>query len=314
MKVPAKILLALLFLGIVCGCQQPQPEDLTAIPVGMPSEAREAVVISASAEALGWPAEDAMSPAPHVVFGEPTYKDHDAEQNVTRKYGAFTVYYDDQVLGSRWAAIKLTAAMADANKDFERPRKFKADSYLEDNGYAFTTHEDYNNVAPYNTLPDDARWDRGHMVQLDDARGYGDQAGKDSMSTTNICPQLAALNQRAWLTLEQRMTEFARDYERVWIFVGPIYGDDPKPFAPDRKVPAPEAFYRMAIRETEDGGVVAVAFIMPHEPIPRDINLALYIRTIDEIEFRTGLDFLHGLPDEIEVPLEAVSGEIWADL
>lgn len=315
MRVLTRILLALVLIGIVCGYDLTQ-RNPASLGIGIRSAAGESAedeVEEAEVE-LAWPGADDESPSPHVVFAEPTYKGHDPRHNVTRRYGAFTVYYDDRVLGPRWVAIKLTAAMADANSDFKRPKKFKTDSYLKQKGYAFTKHADYNNVGSYKTLPDNARWDRGHMVQFDDARGYGNQAGKDSMYTTNICPQLAALNQRGWLTLEQRMTEFARDYKRVWILVGPIYGDDPKPFAKGRKVPAPEAFYRIAVRETEDGGVAAVAFIMPQKPIPSETDLPCFIRTIDEIEFRTGLDFLHELPDEIEVPLEAVSGEIWADL
>ncbi len=259
--------------------------------------------------ALDWPISDPHSPLPHLVFGEPAYMDHDGAHNVTRRYQAFTAYYDDRVLGPRWAAIKMTSAIADANSDFARPSRFKKDSFLPDNGYDFTTHNDYNN------LPAEPRkWDRGHMVQFDDVRGYGDQAGRDSMFTTNICPQLHDFNAKGWLTLEQRMTGFARDYNRVWIYIGPIYGEDPQPFAAGRRVPAPEAFYRIAVREADDGGVAAVAFIMPHEPIPRDVDLNEHLTSIDEIETLTGLDFLNELPDEIEDCIESGVYAIWPDL
>lgn len=258
---------------------------------------------------LGWPAPDPLSPRPHTVFGEPVYAEHDDLHNATRRYDAFTVYYDDRVLGPRWTAIKLTSSIADANGDFKRPSRFKTDRFLRDKGFAVTKHSDYKN------LPTEPRkWDRGHMVQFDDVRGYGDDAGRDSMFTTNIVPQLHDFNAKGWLTLEQRMTEFSRDFGRAWLLIGPIYGDDPQPFTVGRHVPAPESFYRIAMRETEDGGLAVVAFVMPHEPIPRTLDLSEFLTSIDAIEALTGLDFLHELPDEIEDAVEMSVFAIWPDL
>lgn len=291
---------ALSFVSVllVVGCTAPEHREGLAFR----SEAVETA-------ALDWPAPDPLSPIPHTVFGEPSYAEHDDLHNVTRRYGAFTVYYDDRVLGPRWTAIKMTSEIADANSDFKRPSRFKTDRFLRDNGFAFTKHSDYNN------LPTEPRkWDRGHMAQFDDVRGYGDDAARDSMFTTNIVPQLHDFNAKGWLTLEQRMTEFARDFGRAWLLIGPIYGDDPQPFAVGRHVPAPESFYRIAMRETEDGGLAVVAFVMPHEPIPRTVDLSEFLTSIDEIEALTGLDFLHELPDEIEDAVEMSVFAIWPDL
>ncbi|MEE9295718.1 MAG: DNA/RNA non-specific endonuclease [Phycisphaerae bacterium] len=305
MRVRQCAYLSLLVALVTVGCASPERrEEPATVREAMPL--RSELVESA---ALDWPALDLLSPVPHMVFGEPTYVDHDETHNVTRRYGEFTVYYDDRVLAPRWAAIKMTSAVADANSDFKRPSRFKKDPFLPDNGFVFTTHKDYNN------LPIEPRkWDRGHIVQFDDVRGYGDEAGRDSMFTTNICPQLHELNAKGWLTLEQRMTEFARDYDRVWLYIGPIYGDDPQPFAEGRRVPAPEAFYRIAVREADDGGITAVAFVMPHEPIPRDADLNEYLTSVDEIEMLTGLDFLHQLPDAMEDGVESAVFGIWPDL
>jgi len=153
------------------------------------------------------------------------------------------------------------------------------------------------------------------MVQFDDARGYGDQAGKDSFYTSNICPQLALLNQRGWLTLEEACTEFARDYDVAWIYTGPIYGEHKVPFAKGRKVPRPIAFYKIVVSPGENGQQVDVlAFRMTHEPIPRDVDLSEYLVSIREIEQETGLDFLHELPDDVENMVETSVWEIWPDL
>jgi endonuclease G len=259
--------------------------------------------------AVVWPNEDPTSPEPHYVFGTPVYVEHDPDHDIERNYAGFTVYYDDRVLSPRWCAMKLTAAMADANSDFDRPGRFRTDPAVASAGLAVTHHDDYKNTS-------DAprKWDRGHMIQLDDARGWGDQAGEDSMYTTNICPQLAGLNQQGWLALEQRMTEFARDYEECWIFVGPIFGPDPQPFAEGREVPSAEAFFRVAIRPERDGTATTIAFILPHEEIARSADLSPYVVSIDEVEARTGVDFFPLLPDDLEADVEAAVGTIWEDL
>jgi len=119
------------------------------------------------ASAIDWPTWDNDTPEPHTVFGEPIYAAHDPNHNIVRNYEAFSVYYDDEVLSPRWTAIKMTHYVADRNSDIERPKQFKMDKVLKDKGYEVTTHDDYKNPKGKQT------WDRGHMVQFDDARGYG---------------------------------------------------------------------------------------------------------------------------------------------
>jgi len=149
------------------------------------------------ASAIDWPVWDNDTPEPHTVFGTPSYVTHDPNHNVIRKYEAFTVYYDDEVLSPRWTAIKMTHYVADRNNNIERLKRFKTDEVLKDKGYKVTTHDDYNNPKGVRN------WDRGHMVQFDDARGYGKTAAEESFYTSNICPQLSSLNQKGWLTLEK---------------------------------------------------------------------------------------------------------------
>ena len=311
----AKIALGLglcvpVILGIGCKAG-PQHSSKAAVRTesGDTTEAARAAApaVALSSVTVAWPQHDPTLPEPHLVFGEPIYADDDNAHNIVRQYGAFTVYYDDQVLAPRWTAIKVTREMADANGGFSRPGSFKTDSVLTSAGFQTTTHGDYNN------LPGSQKWNRGHMVQFDDVRGYGDQAGRDSMFTSNICPQLAAHNQRGWLTLEQTCTEFARDFDVIWVFTGPIYDDNPQPFEPGRIVPAPIAFYKVVVSPAEDGSVDVLAFRMPHEPIPRNTDLSQFLVSIDDIEEETGIDFLHELRDSLEDELEETVWEIWPD-
>jgi endonuclease G, mitochondrial len=246
-------------------------------------------------------------PQPQIIFGNPVYKKHDDKHNIIRPYFAFTVYYDDVVLSPRWTAIKITKEIADKNKDIERLTRFKVDETLKQKGYQTTTHDDYKNPTGMK------KWARGHMVQFDDARGYGRQAAEDSFYTTNICPQLAALNGQGWLALEKLCTEYARDYAVVWIYTGPIYKEI-KPFAPDRKIPSPTSFYKIVVSPGEDGGVDVLAFIVPHKPLKSNADLSKFLVSIDEVEKQTKLDFLPDLPDNYENYLEKTVWELWPDL
>lgn len=122
------------------------------------------------------------------------------------------------------------------------------------------------------------------MVQFDDARGYGEQAAKDSFYTSNICPQLSLFNQGSWLKLEQTCTEFARDYKVVWIYTGPIYGEHKPPFAKGRKIPSPIAFYKIVVSPGDSNSVDVLAFRLPHQNMPQDVDLSKYLVSVRDIE------------------------------
>ena len=265
-------------------------------------------VSKASVADVNWPLWNNDTPEPHTVFGSPKYTGDDPNHNITRKYNAFTVYYDDEVLSPRWTAIKMTRYVADKNSDIKRLERFKVDTVLKNKDYKVTTNDDYNNPKGVK------KWDRGHMVQFDDARGYGQTAAEESFYTSNICPQLSLLNQKGWLTLEETCTEFARDYEVVWIYTGPIYGEHKVAFAKGRKVPKPVAFYKIVVSPGENNEVKALAFRMPHKAIPSNVDVSNYLVSVRDIEDETGLDFLHELPDDLENLLETTVWDMWPDL
>jgi endonuclease G len=299
-------LLFALVAGLVVatiGCSNPRPAISAIQHKARPISIRADEVPPPSAEGIEvkWSPTD---PGPDTLFGDPTYKKHDPEHNTIRQYYAFTVYYDDVILSPRWTGIKITKEIADKNKDIKRLKRFKVDPQLQQKGYQTATHDDYKNPTGMKT------WDRGHMVQFDDARGYGQQAAEDSFYTTNICPQLAALNGQGWLALEKLCTEYARDYRVVWVYTGPIYREI-KPFAPDRKIPVPTAFYKVVVSPGQDKGVDVLAFIMPHKPTKSDIDLSQFLVRIDEVEEQTGLDFLYELPDDYEDFLEKTVWKLW---
>jgi endonuclease G len=125
---------------------------------------------------------------------------------------------------------------------------------------------------------------------------------------SNIIPQKHGLNAGLWKTLERKIaTNYPGRFGEVWVIAGPVFGARPERL--QRRVAVPEACYMIIVDES-DGRLRAQAFIFPQEPA--DPQLDRYLTTIDEIERRTGLNFLAELPDDAENALESrAAGRAW---
>jgi endonuclease G, mitochondrial len=153
-------------------------------------------------------------------------------------------------------------------------------------------------------------YDRGHLApNYAIATRYGRRAQRETFLMSNIVPQRHALNAGAWARLEQRIaTNYAGRFGEVWVIAGPIFGEQPARLK--RLVAVPEAFFMIVVDESE-GRVRALAFAMNQET-PEQLALAEALTTIDEIERRTGLDFLSVLPDDAEALLEGrKAARVW---
>ena len=125
---------------------------------------------------------------------------------------------------------------------------------------------------------------------------------------SNISPQKHALNAGTWKALEQRIaTNYPGRFGEVWVLAGPVFPAQPERLK--RRVAVPTAFFMIILDESE-GRLRGTAFLLPQDAAGAD--LAAYLTSIDEIERRTGLDFLSDLPDQAEAALEArVAAQPW---
>ena len=118
---------------------------------------------------------------------------------------------------------------------------------------------------------------------------------------SNIIPQQHGLNAGLWKTLEQKIaTSYPGRFGEVWVIAGPVFGSRSEKLA--RRVAVPEACYMIIVDES-DGRVRTTAYLFPQDPVSTQLDS--YLSSIDEIERRTGLDFLAELPDDAENTLEA---------
>lgn len=146
-------------------------------------------------------------------------------------------------------------------------------------------------------------YDRGHLApNYAIATRYGAAAQRETFLMSNITPQLHSLNAGLWQELEQKIaTSYPARYAQVWVIAGPVFGAAPKKLRGG--VAVPEAFFLIVIDENE-GKLRTLAFIVPQEA-PPDADPERYLTRIDDIERRTGLDFLSDLDDAAEEQVEA---------
>lgn len=230
--------------------------------------------------------------SPHAYGGPPLVPEN-VRVRVLQNAG-YSLGYSDRLGCAVWAAYRLEdRAPGDAPS---RPEAFRPDPR--------TTAR----ITP--ALYERSGYDRGHLVPSY-AIGWllGARAQEETFLMSNIVPQKHALNAGPWKRLEQRIARnYPGRFREVWILAGPVWGEKPPRLR--RRVAVPSAFYMIIVDENEQA-VRATAFLFPQDT-PDNARLEDHLVSIDELERRTGLDFLTTLPDETESILEATPADrVW---
>jgi endonuclease G len=214
----------------------------------------------------------------------------------------FRIGYSDEHANPLWTCY----AIGPANDLKAYPRKrFATDGATA----ARVSHDDYTNQD----------YSRGHMApRFAISSRYGKAGNDATFVMSNVCPQFQDFNDGPWGNLEEWVagrkanTRFikgwADQYAKVWVTVGPIFSGPSTRFA-DR-VEVPSAYYCIVVDE-ENRRPRALAFVFQHEDT-RESDIVGSLRSIDEIEGLTGLDFFSALPDAVENALErSVASALW---
>ncbi|MDR1282246.1 MAG: DNA/RNA non-specific endonuclease [Opitutaceae bacterium] len=200
---------------------------------------------------------------------------------------SYLVGYADALGNPVWAAYRIFDLRTRPDSP-ERPDRFVIDART----VARVSPGDYTGSG----------YDRGHLAPNHAiATRYGRDAQLETFLMSNIIPQRHALNAGLWKQLEAKIADnYPGRFGEIWVLAGPVFGQ--RHAATLRGgVAIPDACYMIIVDES-DGRVRAEAFLFPQEA---EGSLDRYLTTIDDIEQRTGLDFLHELPDEAENLLES---------
>jgi len=211
---------------------------------------------------------------------------------------AYMVGYSDSKASPLWVVYKLTPPKPNA-PHLKRPENFSTDW----RNFGFVDTNDYTNSG----------YDRGHMAPNHAiSLLYGKQAQVETFLMTNISPQKPTLNQKLWQELEEKeLYHFTRNAKELWVFTGPLFDTQATRLKSASWIEIPDAFYKIYVKILSDGSIETAGFILPQSAKPNE-KLSKFSVSIDEIEKRSGFDFLHVLENQLEERLEAsVDAEAW---
>ena len=222
----------------------------------------------------------------------------DRPEQILRREG-FTISYNATTKTANWVAWHLT----------------KSHTYGKARRDERAFEEDMSVAAPRATLNDyyNSRYDRGHMCPAGDNK-WSDEAMAQSFLLTNVCPQNHGMNKNAWNDLEIQCRSWAREHGAVDIVCGPIFrgvsyqngkmkASSDQRYIGRNKVWVPDAFFKVVL--CRGRSPKALGFIYENRGGQQTFDDC--VRSVDEIERLTGIDFFYLLPDDVENRVEAKS-------
>ncbi len=175
-----------------------------------------------------------------------------------------------------------------------------------------------NAFAPDQTLPSSDWWikpndysgsgyDRGHMCPSKD-RSSSTEANRETFLMSNMQPQTPKLNQKTWKYLEDYERELLRKGNEEYIFAG-CYGEKGRLAG---KITVPTNCWKIIVILEEgendlkriDKTTRVIAVNMPNDETVSQ-RWRTYLTTVDDIEEKTGYDFLSKLPKKVQKIIES---------
>lgn len=227
----------------------------------------------------------------HVKYGAPSQ-----DSTLLCRLG-YAVSHDDSKKIPRWVAYHLTADKVSGT--IPRKDSFRADQDLPE--IARAKLSDYSGSG----------FDRGHMAPAA-AMKWSERAMRESFLLTNMSPQVGiGFNRHIWSSLEARVRKWTKERGELYVVTGSIFDSDRSHLSLDAvgdNVAIPSHFFKIAFDPIK---LEAIAFILPNKKTPTS-ELPSFIVSIDEIESKTGLDFLPAINNSIEAVIEStIQQSIW---
>ncbi|MBI1387778.1 MAG: hypothetical protein GC154_04965 [bacterium] len=247
----------------------------------------------------------------HLPFGVPRSAT-DATNEFLLCQKDYIIGYDGDLREPIWTAYRLTKA--DVENGVARKDCFREDPRLDP--AQRSTCDDY----------DEPVFDRGHLAPSGDLR-MSEEASINSTILSNITPQHDCFNRVIWQWLETYVREWALAKDEIFVISGCIYDKDgdgarddddaASRVKPLGRVAIPTHFYKIILHARTNGFIDVMVFLLPH--LDRDMQtsafpayLARHVTSIDDIESRTGLDFLNGLHERKEAAVERfIASSLW---
>jgi endonuclease G len=170
-----------------------------------------------------------------------------------------------------------------------------------------------------------SHFDRGHMAPAGDQK-KSQVRMDETFFLSNMAPQVGAgFNRSTWAKLEDLTRSWVQDGAVVsaWVITGPLFYD-PKEENPATangliehavigkdKVAVPTHFYKIVVGQTADQKFKSVAFVLKNQAFPNGTTFEMFVKSIDWIEERAGLNFMPKLDEAMEKLLESQEGQFF---
>ena len=201
------------------------------------------------------------------------------------QHKGFSLVYSEPNEQARWVAYVLTAA--ETEKAFERSNDFKPDPSIKTGS---ATNADYSKSG----------YDRGHLAPAADM-SWSAESMQASFYFSNMSPQEPSFNRGIWKKLEEKVRDWAVDYDSLSVITGPIFIGN-KGSIGANSVTIPGYYYKILL-DLNKNDSKAIGFVLPNESSSAPLqNFAV---SVDSVEKLCGINFFHALPDAEENKLEA---------
>ena len=213
-----------------------------------------------------------------------------------KEFFTYSAEYDCTKKHTRWVAF--TFDNVSNQKNTNRSDKWGNDPKIPT---AYQTYaSDYS--SPYN---------KGHLVASAD-RYITREANVQTFYYSNMSPQIASFNGGIWNQMEEKVRSWAKSLsanDTVYVVKGGkidgTIADGTLIEYTGNQVAVPQNYF-MAVLSLKGGAspqYKAIAFYINQKTYSSS-SINNYVISIDELEQKTGLDFFHNLPDNIENEVE----------
>jgi len=236
---------------------------------------------------------DSLDGSPHVLLGIPIDADPSDDYLLNRKYWAAS--YNPKRLDANWVSWQLLAADL-GNTD-------RTDAFAED----LALPDSIRKVTPKDYVH--SGYDKGHMCPSAD-RTSTVEANTATFLMTNMQPQLHVLNAGPWEGLERYERSLAMQGKQLEIIAGAVFTNSTETIGPGIAVPTANFKIVVVMNPGQTAGDVTestpvYAVIMPNTQEAKGTKWTQYLVSVDEVEQKTGYDFLSKVPEAVQKVIEA---------
>ena len=152
-------------------------------------------------------------------------------------------------------------------------------------------------------------YDHGHILPSAD-RMASTQSNEQTFYMTNMQPQVHAFNAGIWEKMEEQVRTWAWQFDTLYVCKGGTIDREDQLNGyigtDDNLIPVPKYFFMAVLGKTPSGYTAIGLWVEHRSDYPSNASVGDYVVNIRDLEQKTGLNFFHNLPDDIEESVETL--------